>query len=226
MSELGHEARALFLAGRTALQPTAADRARVFAELSARLDLTIDLPPPDAVVAEAGTRWLALSALVIGLAIAAVFTPGALLGRHVALPGLLSARMTAPVVPATVSPGPSPAVESRVASPEPPAEHAPTAALASAHRARAASSDLLGEEVAILARAETELHAGRFASALELLDEHARAFPHGVLTQERSVARIQALCGLGRFAEGRTELKRLAPGSFEAASALEACSER
>jgi hypothetical protein len=40
---LGHEMRFLFLAGRAALQPTAADRARVFAALNARMGVTRDL---------------------------------------------------------------------------------------------------------------------------------------------------------------------------------------
>jgi hypothetical protein len=89
--------------------------------------------------------------------------------------------------------------------------------------APARPSDRLAEEVAILSRAETELHAGRYASALRILDEHQRRFPHGTLTEERIAARIHALCGLGRVSEARAEMARVAPGSLHAGSARAAC---
>jgi hypothetical protein len=87
----------------------------------------------------------------------------------------------------------------------------------------------LAQEVAILSRAGTELHAGRPAAALEVLDEHQRKFPRGVLTQERGAARIQALCALGRMKEARAGLARLArafPGSPHVARARKACGSR
>jgi hypothetical protein len=80
--------------------------------------------------------------------------------------------------------------------------------------------------VAILSRAETDLHAGRFASAIRALDEHQRVFPIGALTQERVAARARALCGLGRTAEAATELARLArlsPNSPHESRARKAC---
>jgi hypothetical protein len=79
------------------------------------------------------------------------------------------------------------------------------------------ASDRLKEEVAILSRAESERHARRFASALNLLEEHRRKFPRGSLSQERMAARIRVLCGLGRVTEAEAELaalKRASPSSL------------
>ena len=41
-----------------------------------------------------------------------------------------------------------------------------------------------------MSRAETELHAGRFSAALQLLNAHQKSFPRGLLRQERVAARI------------------------------------
>jgi hypothetical protein len=89
--------------------------------------------------------------------------------------------------------------------------------------------DALSEEVAILSRAETDLYGGRAESALKALDEHERRFGHGVLEEERTAARIQALCALGRTAEADTELARLArisPKSPHAEHSRQACTKR
>ena len=84
--------------------------------------------------------------------------------------------------------------------------------------------DNLSEEVAILSRAETELHAGRPAVALRLLDEHERKFGNGLLAEERIAARVQALCALGRTTEADAQLARLSPKSLHGEQARQACS--
>jgi RNA polymerase sigma-70 factor (ECF subfamily) len=60
-------------------------------------------------------------------------------------------------------------------------------------------------ELALLRDARSALSAGDPRRALELTDAHARAFPHGVLAEERRATRIVALCSLGRVTEGRRE---------------------
>jgi hypothetical protein len=88
--------------------------------------------------------------------------------------------------------------------------------------------DGLSDEVAILSRAETDLHSGRPENALRALDEHERRFPNGVLTEERTAARIQALCAIGRAAEADAQLARLArisPHSAHEERARQACRE-
>jgi len=67
----------------------------------------------------------------------------------------------------------------------------------------------LAEEVALLSRAETALHGGRFVKALGALDEYERKFPRGALAEERTAARIQALCALGRTEEANAQLRKL-----------------
>jgi hypothetical protein len=112
----------------------------------------------------------------------------------------------------------APPVEHELAiEPLPPVE-APAATPSSRRPA-----DRLAEEVAILSRAETELHAGRYAGALRVLEEHQRKFPRGTLSQERTAARIRALCGLGRTSEANAALARLSPGSLHEGPAREAC---
>jgi hypothetical protein len=86
--------------------------------------------------------------------------------------------------------------------------------------------DNLAEEVALLSQASADLHAGRAAAALVVLDEHRRKFPHGALAQERTSARIQAMCALGSIKEAQAELARLArtsPRSPHLARARKAC---
>jgi hypothetical protein len=82
----------------------------------------------------------------------------------------------------------------------------------------------LSDEVAILTRAETELHGGRAESALRLLNEHERRFRNGILAEERTAARIQALCALGRVSEADVLRARLSPKSLHGEQTKKACS--
>jgi hypothetical protein len=52
------------------------------------------------------------------------------------------------------------------------------------------------------------LHAGDAARALGLADQHARAYPNGVLAEERAALRISALCSLGRVREAKDDQAR------------------
>jgi hypothetical protein len=102
------------------------------------------------------------------------------------------------------------------AAPAPAPPPAPTDALAARPRLRSAAPPLappapavttLREETSLLHSAQAALRTDP-ARALELLDEHARRFPSGVLREERSAARVLALCALGRAAEARAEAAR------------------
>jgi hypothetical protein len=66
-----------------------------------------------------------------------------------------------------------------------------------------AVSSTLEAELEILGRAQRALKSGQPNEALRALDEHARRFPSGVLTLERSGVRTVALCQAGRLEEGR-----------------------
>lgn len=65
------------------------------------------------------------------------------------------------------------------------------------------SPSILESETRLVAAGVAALHAGDAARALTLLDQHARAYPNGVLAEERAAERVAALCALGRGAEAR-----------------------
>lgn len=211
------EAEELLRAGRASFRPSETDRARVFESLSAQIS---EIGLVGGISASAAkSAWLPLSAAVVGLGLLGG-------GLYLALKPVPLPQKSAPAapVPAAAS-DPAP-----VAPPvsEPAKEEAVIESKAVAPRAAVAVSrpDHLAEEVAILSRAGADLHAGRAAAALKALDEHQRKFPGGALTQERSAARVQALCALGRMKEAEAELRRLAkvsPRSPHEARARKAC---
>jgi hypothetical protein len=208
------------------LRPTDADRERVFQALLPKLETA----------AAAGTTAAGASG------VATLIKSGAVLvGLGVAGAGVFYTLKTEPPAPAapsvvvTAAPAPAPA-PAPAQAPAPPGESTPESAATAAPVAPPAekrapspsvrSADSLAEEVAILSRAGAELHAGRPQAALTALGEHQRKFPSGVLTQERTAARVQALCALGRTKEAQSELARLArisPNSPHEARARKAC---
>lgn len=60
---------------------------------------------------------------------------------------------------------------------------------------------LVEAELALVRPAQRALTADQPATALRLLEEHARRFPSGSLAKEREVSRVVALCRLGRVGE-------------------------
>jgi hypothetical protein len=217
---LTSEAEELVRAGREALRPSDADRERVLSALLPRLGGSLGAEgtntPSTAPAAATGNIAKATAALVvIGVAGAGLFF--AL--RTEPPPAMASA--TAPVTSARVPPAPVEHVPERAPPVAPRAESAEKRAPVASRPA-----DSLAQEVAILSHASAELHAGRPSAALKALDEHRRKFPRGVLAQERTSARIQALCALGRMKEAQAELARLArtsPSSPHVARARKAC---
>ncbi len=223
MTKLTPKAEELVRAGREALRPSDADRKRVFQALLPQLGgglgaggLNAPSTAPAAPAAASGLAVkVAAAIVVIGVAGGGLF--------------LALRKEAAPARP--VTPGVSSASEPRPPIEKPP-ESAPSAVpLAESPEKRAPvassrSSDTLAEEVAILSEASAALHGGRPAAALKMLDEHRRKFPRGALGQERTSARIQALCALGRTKEAQAELARLArasPNSPHVARARKAC---
>lgn len=220
--ELGPQARALFEAERGALRPTSADRKRIAVALSARLGagafpFGLDAPPASS-PAPASGHWFGWPAISV---MAGVVVSGGL-----ALSTLRASELKAPPVVITTAqaalPAPSAPPAPTAPAPEVEAATPPGAGAASAGRR---APDRLAEEVAILSRAETELHAGRYQGALRVLEEYERKFHNGKLAQERAAARILALCGLGRTTEANAALARLSRGSLHAGTAREACAK-
>ena len=223
MTRLTPKAEELVQAGREALRPNDADRARIFQALLPRLGgglgaegLNAPSTAPAAPAAGGVAAKVTAAIVLIGVAGAGLF-----LALNTEPPPARPAT-TAPVLSAASSPAPMDTVPETASSAAPRAE-------AAEKRTPVASSrpaDSLAEEVAILSQASAALHAGQPAAALRALDEHRRKFPRGALGQERASARIQALCALGRVKEARPELERLArtsPNSPHVARARKAC---
>ena len=206
-------------AGRAAFRPTDADRERVFQALLPHVGGvegagTGEGLAPAATAAKASLAKISAVVVALGVAGGGLY----LAVRPESSP--TKAPVSTPAKPAPLQPAPNDDAPASVpAVPEPPSveKRAPAAAR---------SADSLAQEVAILSRAGAELHAGRPTAALTALDEHQRKFPSGVLRQERSAARVQALCALGRTKEARTAFERLArtsPSSPHVVRARKAC---
>ena len=220
MARLNPEAEKLVNATRSVLRPNSADRERVFQALLPKLGGGLAAEGMNVVPHAKGAArgmLMKVSAVVVGLGVA---------GGGLFLASRPAAPPAKPIVAAPQKPAPAPAE---------PVNNAPPIAVPASPETDVAekrapvpsrSADNLAQEVAILSRAGAELHAGQPAAALKTLEEHQRKFPGGVLTQERTAARIQALCALGRTREAQSELSRLsrsAPESPHVARASKAC---
>jgi len=237
MSDLSSDGKALVEAGRRADRPSVADRERVLVALRSRLgDAALlaaglsEAPPAAPAPRAPGAPGSKL--LKWGVVGPTVLVAGALwlVPRH-----FQQSERAAPAPSASAlsvaSAQPTP-LENAVAAPE----VAPSPSAVSAdpgpsrpletQKPQSRSRDGLAEEVALLSRAETELHAGRAAKALLVLAEHQRKFPRGALAEERTAARIQALCALGRNEEANAQLRQLlhiSPNSAHEERARQAC---
>lgn len=221
MSDLTLEAEELLRAGRGAFRPTEADRVRILTGLRAQLGGALCVATGASLVAStAGGAWLKLTGVVVLL--------GALGG------GIAFSRggESAEAVRVANAPTPAPVIE-RTSSPvteEPSVLAAPmkpvTAEQSRPQPAPPRPPNRLAQEVEILSRAGADVRGGRAVAALLALEEHERKFPSGALAEERSAARVQALCALGRTKDAEAELARLArlsPTSAHSARARKAC---
>jgi hypothetical protein len=218
LTRLSPKAEELVQAGREALRPNEADRARVFQAVLPQVGGGLGA------LNASSTAPAAASAIAVKVAAAIVVISAAGGGLFLGLP-----TQRPPPRPAATAAMPSAAV------PPAPVDNVSESASSAVTRAEAVEKRApvaprpaarLAEEVAILSQASAALHAGRPAAALKTLDEHWRKFPRGALGQERSSARIQALCALGRTNEARAELARLArtsPNSPHVARTRKAC---
>ena len=230
MNSLSREARALIAAGKSELRPSLVDRKRVTRSLRDRMGavgLTLSIPAKAApgVVAGKAFKLLAVAGTlgIVGALSAVVYFGRQ--GKHAAVPPQNAIPAQPPL---TEEPVPSRPIETS----EPLAPQAVSSNPSMAEpppRTAKPPRDSLGEEVQILSRAERELHNGRPALALKALDEHQRRFASGALVQERSAARVQALCALGRLQEAKLEsikLKRSSPNSPQAAQMSSPCESK
>lgn len=91
---------------------------------------------------------------------------------------------------------------------EPPVNELAASAKPRAVAAPSASTSTLEAERALLDRARTALAAGDGASALTLLEQHAKAFASPRLGEEREALAVQALVTSGRYDAARARAAR------------------
>ena len=72
----------------------------------------------------------------------------------------------------------------------------------------ATDADTLADELKILSRATASLNAGNSRSAMALLEKHRRAFPNGVMAEERNGLEIITLCKSGQIDRARKKYIR------------------
>ena len=229
MSELSPELRELVMASKRASLPTEADSARVLAALRLRLGDAAMTAQTAATSNTAGLLFGKVSAIgLAGLVLLGSLWFFTARVHRAASSESNAAPSAAATIQADTALAPSAIAPSTTGSAPPEAgkvaalPNTPDDAEARPHHAR----DRLAEEVALLSRAETALHSGNAAVALDVLNEHERKFRHGLLAEERIAARIQALCALGRNAEADALLAQLSPKSLHGELSQRACSSR
>lgn len=232
MKELSPDASELVYAGREAFRPNEVDRARVLAAITGAATLASGAAlAGSAELSATGLRGLSRLTRLWRLSVVTVpmVVGGALVWRaaahHPAEPSVVSAVARPALVQA-----PSEAAPAATPVEETPVKTAPSVTLPERPAApvidSAKPTAQISLEVALLSKAQAELSRGRAQQALEALNEHARRFPRGALTEERMATRARALCALGRNTEAQAELtrvERLNRGSAYLARAREAC---
>jgi hypothetical protein len=210
------EVAELVAAERLSVSPTERDRDRIREALRVRLEpsavvkevpLSAAAPPT---LSATGFSWPKALLIGAGATVVAVAIGLALRDPAPALPaesvpaGIASAAIigtvseTSAVLPASNS---QQAVLPPVAT-ELARESKPAPTL---NRSIQRASDTLTQEIALIAQAEKDFHAGKLSSALGVVEEHRHRFPRGVMSQERRQLRIQILCRLGRVQEAESE---------------------
>jgi hypothetical protein len=235
MSDLSPQLKELVEAGKSASRPSDADAARVLAALRSRLGDAAVLGAEASGATASGSAGVSLgkaaAATVTGLALVGGLWFFAARNPRVASSAAASIPRAVATEAVEVPLAPSVAAVESAAPALPQLEPVPIPTSNNTDRDSRSSAaprarDSLSEEVAILSRAETALHSGKPQAALKLLDEHERKFKHGLLTEERIAARVQALCALGRTAEADAQLARLSPKSLQSVRARQACNSR
>jgi len=222
MNRLSPEAERLFQLARTADDPDKVEVNRVGRALAHRLATGGGLATGAAVLSHSASAGAALSVtkvITILVVTGAVSTAG-FFAVHSRKPP--SATIASVVTKAAAGPGmqTQAAVSLPLAEPVAPVSHAnalvdsgrSTPSRGSAHAASSAvieeTADQLQAETADLQQAQAALRSGDTGSALRLLSAQDTTYRSGVLQQERSAARVLALCQSGSVAAARAEAAR------------------
>lgn len=228
MNQLSPEARRLFRLARSADEPSPAALHRIERSLAARIAKGVGVAAAGALWAPDATGTLLTTTKIVSIAVVA----GALSAVGVY-------RLQQPRIPATPAAAAVSAMQqvartskpaNQVTEPTPvdaspsTSEITPPAPVVSVSRsvarqpsatpsapaAREAGADQLSDETRELRRAQQALRSGDEQLALQLLDQQDRTYGSGVLQEERSAARVLALCRNGQATRAQSEA-----GQFE-----------
>ena len=235
-------ARSLLDAARDGDEPRSGERERVRARVLAAIaaGAATSAAGGKAAASAAGGGGAAGGAVTIKMALLAIAVAGVAAGAYVGL----RSKSSGPAPVAVPEPEPAPSIAPPPVEPTTPAvvdeaieiaaEDVPDVPSARPHprkpeRPPALSpADSLREERALIARASDALRAGDARAALKAVSEHQRRFPDGLLIEERSAARVQALCAAGRTADGASAREAFLarwPRSVHAAKVRAACAK-
>ncbi|HKY36405.1 MAG TPA: hypothetical protein VJN18_10725 [Polyangiaceae bacterium] len=256
MSELSARTRKLLRAAREDFEPEQGDRLRLERRLALQLGVAAGVTAAGsgaaAATAGSGVGAASLGAFTSIKWVSIKWTAGVLLtiGATAGGVGAYRVRAASPALPAAAARAApaivkkplaaAGAVEPRGAQstvqldPAPLSEvqtdnnaAAPTT-IASPARSSAASRTSVADEARLIRSADAAVRRGDTDRALALLEQHSRAYPSGVLAEERAAQRVFALCRAGRTRDAHTEAKRFLrsnPRSHFAGSIRQACAE-
>lgn len=218
MTNLDDLERTILSEARVCIEPTAADEARVFKRLALGLGGAVTISaivvPRHSALARL-QRWLvarravALSCALLGVGFGAGFVVGqhsqrtgmsspapTVEMREVEEPGVLAATpaVEAPNQDSTAVRAPEVSPAALGSASGAPAQRRAQGSESESNGSPLAASDPIGDELALLKRAERAIRAQNSLLALGLLRELDQRFPRGKLLDERAAARVMAEC--------------------------------
>ncbi|KYF70703.1 hypothetical protein BE17_49305 [Sorangium cellulosum] len=129
----------------------------------------------------------------------------------------MSAPATAMPAPATATPAPTAAMSAPATAMSAPATTPRASTSPARSAAHLADRHSVGPDISLLGRADAALGAGRATEALDLLERHARRYPHGPSTEQREALAVRVLLAAGRRTEAAARAERFRaafPGSL------------
>ena len=226
MNQLSPEARRLFQLARGVDEPNPATLSRIEQSLASRLASGVGIAAASTLWAQSASGVLLGTSKVVSIAVVAgaVSTAGiwALKSHqpaaHSSVPAVSRSQAAGQAAPQTMGPPVASANQAPLTSADPvpglPSSTAgrsvprPSATAASNGLQAAEASDPLREETLELRQAQQALRSGNVDRALTLLNQQDQTFRDGVLQEERSAARVLALCQNGQTDRARTEAVR------------------
>jgi hypothetical protein len=226
MNQLSPEARRLFQLARGVDEPSPDSLKRIERSLASRLARGVGIAATSALWAQSASGVLLGTTKVVSIAVVAgaVSAVGVWAlkspetARHASVPAVSVAGVAGKAAPGGMAQPATSVNEAPLASADAvPSQLSPTVnrsvprpsvAAAGSGAVATEAPDQLRDETRELRQAQQALRSGNVELALKLLNQQDKTFNRGVLQEERSAARILALCQSGQSDRARTEAAR------------------